>query len=651
MFRALLINPVLTRKADNLHPPLNLVYLATGAQSCPGGGCEILDLSLECLDSTSREGDPKTIASKVVHQKGPFNVVGIASLCDSFAEALAIAEEVKQTHGCWIVFGGPHATFLGKEILGAYPFVDFVLRFDATYSFGQLCSTLQANGIASTHLKGIPSLCYRAGLEIRETPIQTTTQAILEVDPDYDSLEIPRYLRLNPHLEFPVLAGTGCPYNCTFCSTSRMWQRKYSARRVSHILRDIEYLKNKYGIHSFGLVHDNLLFNQHFSLELAEKLKTLHVSWSCSSRLDHLRGKNDVLEALSSAGCTSVFIGVETASKRLQIKTKKKLNPVQAVEVAKEMLKLQLAPVFSFIVGLPSETASEFDRTIRLASKLKVLGAERVILGSLVPLPGTQIADEEPLAVFSDINGMELELVTTAESIQALLVSPKLRATISFVTNSFLGRNAKSPHVIATNIHHLIARYPSTLYYLFHTARVKPSDCLDWLSSPKLVDNLTELLHKLKLASEHRALLLQLISCEKKILELLGRPNSPSPHSFNTKRKISRRAFRSAFISLSDNLVALRSDFDLKSCLKPPVQQKKVRWQSESHVGLLLVDGDVSVLAISKTFYLALDFICKAGTAQPAHLQKKFALKATRPKLLRDLYSLYELGGLKVNHE
>ncbi|MBI2339920.1 MAG: radical SAM protein, partial [Deltaproteobacteria bacterium] len=48
----------------------------------------------------------------------------------------------------------------------------------------------------------------------------------------------------------PIMASRSSPYQCTFCSSPRMWTTRYSLRGVDDVLNEIQHYIDKYGITS-----------------------------------------------------------------------------------------------------------------------------------------------------------------------------------------------------------------------------------------------------------------------------------------------------------------------------------------------------------------------------------------------------------------
>jgi B12-binding domain/radical SAM domain protein len=155
--------------------------------------------------------------------------------------ALALAEIVKRFHpNVPVILGGLSATYYHEEILGQYPFIDFVLRGDSTEKpLVQLLQTIKKGG----DFKNIPNLTYRDGENrIQVNPLTHVPENLDEITIDYRHImkKVARYLDptgYQPFIDwyaYPVTAVftcRGCIYACKTCGGSAQTFRTMANRR------------------------------------------------------------------------------------------------------------------------------------------------------------------------------------------------------------------------------------------------------------------------------------------------------------------------------------------------------------------------------------------------------------------------------------
>src|SRR5262249_52902244 len=103
-------------KTDSICPPINLMALAAHIE--PHYPTTITDFILPYIHNEMAldAGGIKRAAQEILTIDTP--ILGFTSMCSSYAAALRIAQECKrQDPGRYIVFGGPHASFVHQETL------------------------------------------------------------------------------------------------------------------------------------------------------------------------------------------------------------------------------------------------------------------------------------------------------------------------------------------------------------------------------------------------------------------------------------------------------------------------------------------------------------------------------------------------------
>ncbi len=312
------------------------------------------------------------------------DIYGFSSICSSYPLTMRIAECVKrEAPGCTILFGGPQASVVDLPTLAAFPFVDFILRGEAEQTLPLFLEEWSGHRRFST----VPGLSYRSSFG----PVRNTDAPVID---DLDSLPLPAYhltddLKGAPYA--PLELGRGCPFSCTFCSTNDFFRRKFRVKSPQHMLSEMRTIASRYGIRTFELTHDMftvdrrrvVAFCRHL-LDSGEKF-----AWSCSARTDCV--DKELLEMMSNAGCTGVFFGVETGSKRMQRIIDKDLDPDYAKIMIETAERARIDTTVSLIMGYPEENLDDLRETAAMyMHSMRHLGSSPQ-LNLLAPLAGTPI--------------------------------------------------------------------------------------------------------------------------------------------------------------------------------------------------------------------------------------------------------------------
>lgn len=384
MARVSLINPSLSLVAEpyakgvDVKMPLGLLYLA-GALELSGHKVQFVDAALEAQDAQEIIGQLRAFAP---------DVVGISCVTATKAVALGLARLIKGNVGddAKVVLGGVHPTLDPRSCLlpGA---VDYVVAGEAEMSFPLLCShpddPAQAPGVFWRGSSG--------DILTGEPPCRVT---------DVDSLPYPAYhhLDLDSYLarrqEFCLLASRGCPHNCSFCCSPRLWGRKQIFRQPDAVVDEITYWLGKYtAVRTFHFLDDNFTEWGEGLQRFCELLAPLQVAWRCIGRIDHL--DEETVRRMAASGCISISFGVESGSPRIQRSCGKRLQ-LGALPGKVELLSAcGIRAKAFFMFGFPTESLDEIKQTIRYALRLRRdHGLRDAAFMPLIPYPGTRIYDE-----------------------------------------------------------------------------------------------------------------------------------------------------------------------------------------------------------------------------------------------------------------
>jgi radical SAM superfamily enzyme YgiQ (UPF0313 family) len=330
------------------------------------------------------------------------DIVGFTALGRTLPHTVAAAAAIKERQ--WdlpILIGGPHATILGRDLLEPFPCIDVLVRYEAEPQVRDVVEAVYAR----RDLSSIPNLVFR-------TPLGIVSTAVEQRLPDMDQLPFPAY-HLYPEeeligKELAVEAGRGCPFACTFCSTANFFQRRYRLKSTDRLIDDMERLRAQIGTSVIDLNHDLFGLNKKMLQEFCSKVRGRGLKWKCSMRPDTI--DVTLVEELASAGCISIYFGVESGSARMQNIIAKRLDLAEATRAIRAALDIGLVCTASFVTGFPEETVEDLDATLDLIGRFAALSPDRLMLQLhiLSPEPGSDLANREYAMRFDGI-GPEMD--------------------------------------------------------------------------------------------------------------------------------------------------------------------------------------------------------------------------------------------------
>jgi len=245
-------------------------------------------------------------------------IVGISCLSFNRKICIELAKLVKSINKDTIVmFGGPHATLMGEQMLKNYPEIDYILKGEGEKVMENFINCLKEK----KDMKEVKGLLLREGNEI----IYTGQQEIIE---NLDELPSPaKYFRYNQ-----IITARGCPANCIFCATPKLSGRKVRFRSAKHIVDEIEILHKKHKFSYFFLSDDTFNIKPQHIIDICKEIldRKLQIIWNCMLRVDTVN--QEMFKWMKKAGCVSVFFGVESGSPEIL----KKLNKGITIEQVKK---------------------------------------------------------------------------------------------------------------------------------------------------------------------------------------------------------------------------------------------------------------------------------------------------------------------------
>ena len=186
-----------------------------------------------------------------------------------------------------------------------------------------------------------------------------------------------------------IQATRGCPYNCDFCITSKLFGKKYRFRPVENVVEEIKLTGRKFIV----FIDDNIFGDLAYSEKLFNALIPLKIKWASQSSLNMTTKNEELLNLARKSGCVGLFIGLESVSNLAKEKhgVSIKLGTSSLADISKK-IKLILSKGIiiqsSIVFGLDNDDFSTFEKTVDF------LKTNHVSLSSfciLTPYPGTTI--------------------------------------------------------------------------------------------------------------------------------------------------------------------------------------------------------------------------------------------------------------------
>ena len=313
------------------------------------------------------------------------DLVGISTITSTAPRAYEIADRLRAA-GIPVVIGGAHPTFLPEEALAH---ADWVVRGEADATIVSFVEAIRAG----QGFENVPGLSWRDGDRIVHNPLGPPLADLDTLPaPDMSLIENggPGPSGFATSRTIPIQTSRGCPYDCSFCSVTSMFGRKYRFRSTKAVLDELRQ-------HDLDDAHvffydDNFTANPARTRELLEGMisEGLTPRWSTQVHTDCARHEG-LLPLMRRAGCDMVYVGFESINPRT-LRLYDKAQTVDAMQQAIAAIRATGISVHGmFVFGSDADNEETIRETARWAKEHELDTVQFLIL---TPLPGTRVYDD-----------------------------------------------------------------------------------------------------------------------------------------------------------------------------------------------------------------------------------------------------------------
>jgi radical SAM superfamily enzyme YgiQ (UPF0313 family) len=376
--KILMISPIIDQPEPD--PPIGLCYLQAYLDKMGFTKSKILYAykSYEKIEKKIREFEP--------------DIVGISCFTEFRRSSFKLAKMVKEINkNIKVVLGGPHATYMWKQIMENFSSVDFIVIGEGEITFFELVNALDKN----LELKNIKGIAFRKDGEIIKTEPRPFIMNLDELPfPSYRDIDFDKYKMAKPPEYFekkkkaPVVSSRGCVNDCNFCSTTQFWSRRWRSRSPKNVVDEIEWLIKDYNISFFTFFDDIFTVNKERVIEICKEIlnRELKINWYAETRVDSI--STEMLEWMKKAGCFMLQFGVESGSEKILENMNKRITREQIINAFKMAKEVGLQREVLLMVGYPGETDKTLNETKEL---IDTIIPDMVVVSITKVLPSTKL--------------------------------------------------------------------------------------------------------------------------------------------------------------------------------------------------------------------------------------------------------------------
>jgi anaerobic magnesium-protoporphyrin IX monomethyl ester cyclase len=343
-------------------PPLGLMYVAAALEKA---GFEVQMLDNYLLKQSTQEVQQLALKLKP-------EIVGITCGSATYKKTVETAQAIKQVlPNCKIVVGGWHASYMPDSLLETSE-IDYVVMGEGEAAITQLAGYIMKGDLVGA--AGVAGVASRS----KSGNIKNPPKFLSNMDeipfPARHLLPLEKYDRTIEFLKAKpadvMSISRGCTFNCGFCETKKLWGnicRSFSPQRV---MAEVQDLVNKYNTKGIYFINDNFTLKKKETSQWCDLMikSKLDLEWVCDTRVDLV--SEELLEKMASAGCKTIWFGVESGSPRILEKINRHITLEQTENAFKLCRKKGIQVACSFMLGMPGETKEDLMASFRFAEKL-----------------------------------------------------------------------------------------------------------------------------------------------------------------------------------------------------------------------------------------------------------------------------------------
>ncbi len=295
-------------------------------------------------------------------------------------QTLYICQKLKEKYDCKISLGGPEVAYRAKEVLKAYPYIDFVLSGEGEFNFPKLVDNISL----SLPFDSVDGLTYRENGNVISTP-----EAQYNVTPPTPYCK-EFFKNLHGRISY-IETSRGCPYRCAFCLSGRCSALRYF--NIETVKQNILLLANS-GTKTVKFVDRTFNANYRRANEILNFVKDNYGNKIPNGVCFHFEIAGDILnestlEILSKMpmGAVQLEIGMQSFNEDTLKLINRKTDTKKLIKNIKTLLKFGNMHIhIDLIAGLTGENLNSFKRSFNIGYNLHAhmlqMGFLKLLYGS-----------------------------------------------------------------------------------------------------------------------------------------------------------------------------------------------------------------------------------------------------------------------------
>ncbi len=339
-----------------------------------------IEIRVDTFDETTQKVPVKKIVrwSRRPATKLVVCLVGVQT--NQFPRAVDLGKEFR-AHGIDVIIGGFHTSGTINMLSAQEPDMQELFQKSIVVVSGEVEGKWE--GILADALNGQLKPLYSFAQDLK---------SLVDIDNAPHPVISPKTMKHFARATFGTVdTSRGCPFACTFCTIINVQGRKMRERTPEEIAELVRHNYREHGIDFYFFTDDNFarkkLWRETFAAIIRLRQEGIKITFCM--QVDLARKPKDFVPLAAEAGCTQVFIGMESVNpENLKAGGKPQNKVDEYVDIIREWHEAGVTVHVGYIIGFPFDTKEQLPRDIQYL--MDVIHPDIASFFMLTPLPGAE---------------------------------------------------------------------------------------------------------------------------------------------------------------------------------------------------------------------------------------------------------------------
>jgi len=207
-----------------------------------------------------------------------------------------------------------------------------------------------------------------------------------------DELPFPDYSLLKTPCDCANIMSTrGCPFRCSFCTTSRMFN-PYRERSIDSVIEEMRYYK-KLGFKYMNFEDDNFTANKERAKEICRRMIKEDLVFKETFFFGRTDMANDeeLLDLCQKAHLNRTLVGIESLNQEALDTIHKHQSVADIKRCAEALANHKIRLIASIVLGIDDDDQDDIKRSVDFAKEINAYQLQPAVM---TPFPGTETYEQ-----------------------------------------------------------------------------------------------------------------------------------------------------------------------------------------------------------------------------------------------------------------